>query len=350
MIKLHHGDSLDILKTMEDNSIDSICTDPPYGISLMSQKWDYQLPSIEIWKEAVRVLKPGGFMLAFSSSRTYHRMVCSVEDAGFEIRDQLSWIYSQAMPHGLNIGKALSKKHPDIAEKWNGFHSALKPCMEPIVLAMKPYDGTITDNILKYDVGGLNIDDCRIPIDITVDDPRLGGKGSWSTEGMAKNVYGKYSGERSSSSELGRFPGNVIIDDSDDVQEIFDSFGVKSSGVPGKRQKEHHSNSMGKLGILDREHEIGYADKGSASRFFYCAKVSPKERQGSKHPSIKPIKLMEYLTKLITPKGGTVLDPFAGTGTTGEAAANNGFNCILIEREKEYINDCKERLVLWLEE
>lgn len=365
-VKLFHADSMDVLPTLSENSVDSVVTDPPYGISFMGKKWDYELPSIDIWKEVFRVLKPGGHMLAFSSTRTYHRMVCAIEDAGFEIRDQLCWLTSQGMPHGTNIAKAIAKDNPEAAEQWEGWHSYLKPSVEPIVLAIKPCDGTIAENILKYGVGGLNIDECRIPVDMDVDDARLGGKGSWKTDGMAKNAYGNFnskeSGVRSISSPLGRFPANVLHDGSEEVIEIFDSFGEKSSGVPGKRTKEHHSNSMGKLGLLDRDNEIGYADKGSVARFyqscefnaeekriFYCPKVSPKERGKSTHPTLKPVKLMQYLCKLITPKGGTILDPFAGTGTTGEAASYEGFSAILIEREKEYADYATRRLGMFLE-
>jgi DNA modification methylase len=439
-IKLYNADCLAILPTLAENSIDSVVTDPPYGLSdqssdniveclsswiagkpyvhnkkgFMGKDWDGWVPGPEIWKEVFRVLKPGGHLVAFASTRTYDLMAISLRLAGFEIRDQLCWLHSQGMPHGMNISKAIDKmagaerkiigtkintydgsirnpdKHgnpadqsnigkygltktphgmllteaaTDEAKEWEGWHTALKPSMEPIVLAIKPHEGNIAQNVLKYGVGGLNIDESRIPVDMEIDDPRLGGHGSWSTEGMAKNTYGNFSGERSQSSAIGRFPSNVIHSGEEEVLEIFDSFGEKTSGVPGKRQKEHSSNSMGKLGIIDRDHEIGYADKGSVARFynscefseeekriFYCPKVSPKERGNSKHPTLKPIKIMEYLCKLITPKGGMVLDPFCGSGTTGEAAANLGFSSILIEKEEEYHKDAIHRLALWLDE
>ena len=340
-------------------------------------------------------------------------MVVAVEDAGFEIRDQLVWLHSQGMPHGMDISKAIDKaagaerkvvgtkvttydgavrdptnhgnpaaqsnigklgltKTPhgmplteaatEEAKRWQGFWSTLKPGLEPIVLAQKKLDGTIVENILRHHTGGLNIDGCRVPIDPTVDDPRLGGQGSWSTEKAAKTVYGDYAGERVGSSPLGRFPSGVMWDDSDEVKALFDSFGEKSSGVPGKRRKPHETHSMsGRLDTLDRE-EVGYADKGSVARFYracgysedesrvvYCGKVKPKERDGSKHVSIKPLALMRYLCRLVTPHGGTILDPFAGTGTTGEAAVYEGFNAILVEREVEYIEDCQRRLALYLD-
>ena len=366
-IKLYNGDCLEILPTLSENSIDSIVTDPPYGIQFMNKKWDYDVPSVSIWKEVLRILKPGGHMIAFSSTRTYHRMACNIENAGFEIRDQISWLYSQGIPHGSNIAKSIAKIDPELSERWEGWHTYLKPSVEPIVLAIKPYEDTIAQNVMKYGVGGLNIDENRIPVDLDIDDARLGGQGTWSTEGMAKNVYGNYGNKvsgsiRSISSPLGRFPANVIHDNSEEVNKIFDSFGEKSSGVPGKRRKEHFSNSMGKLGILDRD-EVGYADKGSVARFFqscefneeekrifYCPKVSPKERGKSTHPTLKPLSLMKYLTKLITPKNGIILDPFAGTGTTGLAAIQGGFSSILIEKEEEYYKECINKLALWLEE
>ncbi len=385
-VKLFHGDCLEVLKTIPSNSIHAVVTDPPYGISFMNSKWDYDVPSIEIWIEVLRVLKSGGHLLSFSSPRTYHRMAVAIEDAGFEIRDQLCWINSQGMPHGMDISKAIDKaagmtrkvvgtkintydgsvrdpsKHgnpaaqsnigkwgltrtphgmplteaaTDMAKQWEGWNTTLKPAIEPIVLARKPLDGNIVENILKHDVGGINIDECRIPVDM----------------------------DRVGSSPIGRYPSGLIWDGSDEVKQVFDSFGEKTSGVPGPRRKAHKTHSMsGTLGMMDKE-EVGYADSGSVARFyksceyseeerriFYCGKVSAKERQGSKHPTLKPLALMSYLCKLITPKDGMVLDPFAGSGTTGEAAALNGFNAILIEREEEYIKDCRNRLAFFLED
>lgn len=409
-VKLFQGNCLDILPTLPENSVDSIVTDPPYGLNFMGKTWDYDVPSVAIWEAVLRVLKPGGHMLAFSGSRTYHRMVVGIEDAGFEVRDQLVWLNSQGMPHGMDISKAIDKaagvdrkiigtkvntydgsvrdpsKHGNpadqsnigkwgltktphgmpetepatiAAKQWDGWNTTLKPCMEPIVMCRKPLDGTIVENILKHGVGGINIDECRISIDLEVDDPRLGGNGTWGTEKAAKTVYG----ERVGSSPLGRFPTNVIHDNSAEVNEVFNSFGEKASGVPGKRRKEHETHSMaGTLDMLDRD-EVGYADKGSVARFFkscefteeerrvfYCGKVKPKERGSSKHPTIKPVALIRYLCRMVTPKGGLILDPFAGSGTTGEAAVDEGFSTILIEREEEYCNDIRNRLVFFLED
>lgn len=379
----------------------------------MGAKWDYDVPSVAIWQEVLRVLKPGANLIAFSSTRTYHRMVVNIEDAGFEIRDQLCWLTSQGMPHGLDISKALDKaagasrkivgektitydgasrdptKHESVthkgnlgkfgyttnghgaplteaatdeAKQWQGWNTALKPCMESIVLARRPLDGNTVDNILKHGVGGLNIDECRIPVDLSVDDPRLGGQGSWDTDKMAKNTFGDYSGETVGSSVFGRHPTNVLHDGSDAVMEVFDSFGEKASGTPGKRRKARETYCMGDLNTLDRD-EVGYADKGSVSRFFkacefseedrrifYCPKVKPKERGTSKHPTLKPQALLRYLARLTCPKGGVILDPFAGSGTLGTAAMAEGFSAILIEREEEYIKEIRDRLMFFLDD
>jgi site-specific DNA-methyltransferase (adenine-specific) len=238
----------------------------------------------------------------------------------------------------------------ETAKAYSGWHTSLKPAWEPIIIARKPCEGTVVQNTLKHGTGGLNIDACRLPIDPEIDDPRLGGKGTWETGAMAKTVYGDFAGETVGSSELGRFPSNVITDGSEIIEDIFSGFGEKTSGVPGKRRKPHETHSMsGRLSILDRT-ETGYGDAGSASRFFYQAKATAADRDGSKHVSVKPIALMRYLCKLVTPKGGIVLDPFAGSGTTGQAAIDEGFKAILIEREAEYCADIRARLVLFLED
>lgn len=390
MYKLHLGNCLEVMKTMADNSVDSIVTDPPYGFQFMGKKWDYDVPSVEIWSEALRVLKPGGHLLAFSGARTYHRMVVKIEDAGFEIRDQIMWLYGSGFPKSLDVSKAIDKsagavrkvisemktnsggmahisktnsEHgfrpkaytgskedktaknvikitepaTDDAKKWEGWGTALKPAHEPIVLARKPLaEKSVAENVLKYGVGGINIDDCRIVINPEIDDKRLGGKGSWKTEKAAKNVYGGgFGGKDVGSSEKGRFPANVIHDGSEEVVKRFPT------------------------------------DNGSAARFFYCAKASKKDRDEglentksyqyrqngfsstisdtklprvNNHPTVKPTELMKYLCRLVTPKGGTVLDPFMGSGSTGKAAIIEGFNFIGIEMEQEYLDIAEKRI------
>jgi site-specific DNA-methyltransferase (adenine-specific) len=269
-------------------------------------------------------------------------MVCAIEDVGFDIRDQIGWISGSGMPKS---------------------HHSLKPSWEPIVLARKPLIGSVATNIAAYGCGGLNIDPCRIPIDALVDDPRLGGKGEWSTASMGTNVYGKFAGAQTGSSELGRWPANIITDNSDEVLASFAQYGTKTSGKPGIRRKPHETNSMSGRLAMTGQPEAGIGDSGSAARFFqacpfteneeylrfhYSGKATKADRAGSSHPTIKPISLMRYLCKLITPAGGTVLDLFAGSGTTGEAAVLEGFNAILIEREDEYAADIRNRLALFL--
>jgi len=254
MANLILDDCLNALQTLDSNSIDSIVTDPPYGISFLGNDWDYELPSYAIWEQCLRVLKPGGYLLSFSSARTYHRLAVSIEDAGFDIRDQIMWVYGQGMPKGKN----------------------LKPAHEPICVARKPFKGSLKDNHKKWGTGYLNVDECR--------------PGS-------------------------RHPANLIHDGSDEVIEMFpekagalfsatrkvDTTGGSGNSLMGKPRKAGEHN-----GTID--------EPGSAARFFWCAKPSRTERnEANKHPTVKPIKLMSYLVKLATPAGGTVLDPFMGS-------------------------------------
>ena len=272
------GDCLDKLKELEDNSVHSIVTDPPYGLSFMGKKWDYDVPSVEIWKECLRVLKPGGHLLSFSSARTYHRMTVNVEDAGFEIRDQIMWVYGSGFPKNHNLG--------------DGWGTALKPAHEPIVLARKPVKGTVKANKAEHGTGGLNIDASRVKSDdnpMKWETPR---GGIWKTDSEATAACVENTD--------GRFPANFIHD-----------------GLDGE----------------------------TWSRYFYCAKASKKERgNGNNHPTVKPLALMTYLIKLVTPEGGLVLDPFMGSGSTGVSAIQNGFSFIGIEREADYLDIASNRI------
>lgn len=369
-VDFHHGDCLEVLPTLAANSVDAVITDPPYHLTQLSRNgsprqndpntpfgrtrlgskgiagktWDGGDVAMrpETWRLVYDVLKPGARLLGFSGTRTYHRMVCAIEDAGFEIMDQIGWITASGMPKS---------------------HHSLKPAWEPIVMARKPLAGSVQANIEAYGCGGLNIDACRLPIDPAVDDPRLGGKGEWSTASMGTNVYGKFAGTMTGSSTLGRWPSNLITDGSEEVLDAFARFGEKTSGKPGVRRKPHETNSMsGRLAMTGKT-EVGFGDTGSAARFFqsclfnedeefqrfhYSGKAKTSDRAGSKHPTVKPISLMRFLCKLVVPPGGTVLDLFAGSGTTGEAAVLEGFNAILIEKEDEYAIDIRNRLALFL--
>ena len=375
---LYNGDCLEVLKGLPDNCVTSIVTDPPYGISFMGKKWDYQIPNVEIWKECLRVLKPGGHALVACGTRTQHRMAVNLEDAGFELRDIIGWVYGSGFPKSLNIGKAIDKlqgnereivgktvkcppglnkgltigkgwagEFPDTKgnSKWEGYGTALKPSMELWTLCRKPLsEKTIAANVLKWGTGGLNIDGCRVVINPEVDDKRLGGKGSWSSDKMAKNVYeGGYVGERVGSSEQGRFPANLIHDGSKQVMQLF----------PDTRNRGHFPKNSGGIGTdsgiygkgVGKDQEEIWMDNGSAARFFYCAKASRSERgKGNNHPTVKPLKLIEYLCKLITPPSGVCLDPFLGSGTTAIACEKLGYNWIGIEINEEYCNISKHRI------
>ena len=323
-MQLLNGNNLDLLKTLPDNSVDSIVTDPPYGLSFMNKKWDYDVPSVEFWKEVYRVLKHGGHVLSFGGTRTYHRMVVNIEDAGFEIRDQIMWLYGSGFPKSLNIGKAIDKiegnerevvgekKRGDVQKakekgvgyladvanrnnvkqfgygtetitkgesEWEGWGTALKPANEPICLARKPLsEKSIAENVLKHGTGGINIDGCRVGLH-DGDDARLGGNGSWKTDKSAKNVYsGGYVGDVIESSSLGRFPANVIHDGSDEVLEGFPD--NKGAFAPVKSgQKGFGGEIYGKYAHAGDDGQTFYNDGlGSASRFFYCAKASKDDR------------------------------------------------------------------------
>ena len=363
---LRLGDCLDELKKLPDNSVDACITDPPYGLSFMGKKWDYDVPSVEVWKEVLRVLKPGGHLLSFSSARTYHRMVVQVEDAGFEIRDQIMWVYGSGFPKNHNLGKYIHKlktdgncrevknkgvgntnghffvagKHLDNREEtpedkdWEGWGTALKPAHEPIVLCRKPIsEKNIAENVLKWGTGGLNIDASRVPTDDVVTNH------SKKCDSDIYGTYGNIETHQTEGQKLGRFPANFIHDGSQGVLDLFPN--SKGGAYPAKRgQAVNTTFASGQKGIA---RQMG--DDGSAARFFYCAKASKKERgEGNNHPTVKPIALMSYLIGLVTPPGGVVLDPFMGSGSTGCAAVQDGFNFVGIELNEEYLNIADKRI------
>lgn len=324
MLNIHHGDCLAVLRTLADNSIDAVVTDPPYGLNFMGKKWDYGLPDPVIWIEVIRVLKPGGHMLAFGGTRTSHRLVCAIEDAGFEIRDTLMWIYGSGFPKSLNLG--------------DGWGTALKPAHEPICLARKPLsEQTVASNVQRWGVGGLNIAESKIGTEALP--AQMAGQAKIGTFERHDMVTPE---------RVGRYPANVILSDEDEVLEAFAAFGEsKSISRTGKRTGRSVNGQP--YGMAEQQNvTMGHSDSGSPARFFYSAKASAGDRAGSKHPTVKPIKLMEYLCRMICPKDGTILDPFAGSGTTGAAAMNLGLSALLIERELEYYSDCVRRLSFWM--
>ena len=367
---VYHEPNLETMKRMQDNSIDAIVTDPPYGLSFMGKKWDYDVPSIEIWQECLRVLKPGGHLLAFAGTRTQHRMAVRIEDAGFEIRDMIMWVYGSGFPKSHDISKAIDKAagaerevmgkgrpmsslgvmHDDNwvsnqdyditapatpeAQQWDGWGTALKPAVEPITVARKPLQGTVAENVLMWGTGGINIDGCRVGAeelknqqkDFSPVHGNQFGNGSYLPN---KNEY---------KTVKGRFPANLIHDGSEEVVGMFPE---TASGTGSIRKKAKGLFGLGG----DGEHNIEYGDSGSAARFFYQAKADKGERgEGNTHPTVKPIDLMRYLCRLVTPPGGVVYDPFTGSGTTLIAAHEEGFNWIGSEMTKEYWDIAVQRI------
>jgi DNA modification methylase len=365
---LFHGNNMEALSKLADNSIDSVVTDPPYGLSFMGNKWDYDVPSVEFWKEVLRVLKPGGHVLSFGGTRTYHRMVINIEDAGFEIRDQIMWIYGQGFPKSRNIGKDI-KKHDPTNEEFDALGTNLKPANEPIVLARKPISKkTIANNVKEFGTGGINIDKCRIK------------RSTLPIQNEVKKGHQKLFGINSITpnheiaTTEGRFPSNVIFDNQ--MASILDlQSGILKGGKNMAPYKKpiHNNVRMNSSQEINRK---GYEDIGGPSKFFYVVKPSTKERElglnqfdGQKingrdsgqdnrdvpfkkrtsirkntHPTVKPVDLMRYLVKLVTPKGGTIIDPFMGSGSTGIASLLEGFNFIGMEMEDSFFKISKQRI------
>jgi site-specific DNA-methyltransferase (adenine-specific) len=371
--KLMLGDNISSLKKLPDNSVDSIVSDPPYGLSFMNKKWDYDVPSVEFWKEVYRVLKPGGHVLSFGGTRTYHRMVVNIEDAGFEIRDQIMWLYGSGFPKSHNIGKAVDKLEGNDREvvgklenkgdirglngldgsisgsrpyididvtkgqsEWEGWGTALKPANEPICVAHRPLsEKSVAENVLKWGTGGINIDGCRVGTDIIKTNGRGNMNGSTPIVPQKEDFVG---GEHE-----GRFPANIILD------EIAGEFLDEQSGITkSSSNKWEGDNNAAIYGKYEKGiRQSTFSDKGGASRFFYQAKVSKAERNMSgkcSHPTLKPIQLMSYLCKLVTPPGGIILDPFSGSGSTGVAALLNDFRFVGMEREQEYFDIMEKRV------
>jgi DNA modification methylase len=357
----------------------------------MSQEWDGGDIAFrpDTWTEVYRVMKPGAHIAVFGASRTFHRMTVAIEDAGFEIRDTLMWLHAQGFPKSKNVALAIDKHlgHPnrgraiptastrqagpnggelhansvppyqarsDAAIAYQGWGTALKPAYEPIVLARKPLIGTVAENVLAFGTGGLNIDACRVP---TAD--KLGGmlvsgvpnlqlahNIGWDRpwmhdEAKCAEVAAYMRAETQHAENLGRWPANILHDGSDEVMDFFACFGERKSC-----KSPSNARSPGSIFGGSRTQGNLPTDAGTAARFFYCAKASKSERCGSEHPTVKPVKLLEWLVELITPPGGTVLDPFAGTGSTGQAAKNLGFDYVLIEQNDNYVADIHRRLSL----
>jgi len=382
---LYNENCLVTMKRMDDNSIDSIVTDPPYGIRFMNKKWDYDIPSVDIWKECLRVLKPCGHLLSFAGTRTQHRMVTNIEDAGFEIRDMIAYVYASGFPKSLNISKAIDKQlgakrkvvgvagksgskrncmmsdfkggtymttlpSTDEAIQFEKFGTALKPSLEPITLARKPLsEQTIASNVLKWGTGGINIDGCRVPY--TKDNPPIPQLAQNKINvDSKKTMYDGQSFNKSVTKAIiggsldGRFPANLIHDGSDEVKNMFPD--TKSGKVINDKTAYNNSKSNTSFIKGETNQFNQYGDNGNASRFFYCAKPSKKERgKNNTHPTVKPIALMKYLVTLVTPPNGIVYDPFMGSGSTLIACKLLDFDYIGSELDKSSCDIANERLI-----
>ena len=367
-VALECGDSKQLLRFVPDNSIDSIVCDPPYELGFMGAKWDSTgiAYDVALWAECLRVLKPGGHLLAFSGSRTYHRMAVAIEDAGFEIRDQAMWLYGSGMAKSRNVAKY--DMAPEDAAKWDGWGTAIKPAHEPICMARKPFKGTVAANMLRWGTGALNIEASRVPFAGAADEAETKGKNQHADNGVGTrggSIFGDMGQQqRDNYNAPGRWPANVLHDGSDEVLAIFPESG--GGHAPAQRGAGGISTSghSGQEDLVDQRTEAG-----SAARFFYCAKTSSADRHdglehpgpqfkqgttlrkvavaekgGNTHPTVKPTELMRHLCALVTPRGGVVLDPFMGSGSTGRGARLGGFRFIGFDLMPEHVAIAGKRI------
>jgi site-specific DNA-methyltransferase (adenine-specific) len=382
------GDILEGLARLPDSCIAAIVTDPPYELGFMGKGWDKAGVSfqVETWEACLRVLKPGGHMVVFGGTRTHHRMWCAIEDAGFEVREMLLWLYGQGFPKSLDVSKAIDKEAgakrkvigvspndrphsqvrggrafdkaldsgqehavlsitapaTDAAKRREGWGTALKPACEPILLARKPLaESNVAANVLKWGTGGLNIDGCRIP-----------GMPPTTTQGKSSHIYGGGHGfapegqQVSQPSELGRWPANVLLDE--EAAGMLDEQSGDRPGMPRTTKRRGDAPKGYGIGVApdDASMSPGYGDSGGASRFFYCPKAPKAERgKGNKHPTVKPLALMQWLVRLVTPPNGVVLDPFCGSGSTLIAAVREGHSFVGIDIDREYCAIAEQRLL-----
>ena len=307
------------MRTMPDASVDAVVTDPPYGLSFMGKRWDYDVPGVEIWEQCLRVLKPGGYLLAFAGTRTQHRMAVRIEDAGFEIRDMIAWMYGSGFPKSHNL-----------QDDRQGWGTALKPAMEPITMARKPFKGTVADNVQAYGTGAINIDGCRIG------DEEI--KTCAKERGRSFNSIAPVSGFNGceESTHIGRWPANVLHDGCEDVLRGMGE-AARFFYTP-KACKEDRDDGCEMMEARQYSHdgrtkplENAYQRNESEARNF--------------HPTVKPTDLMRYLCRMVTPPGGIVLDPFTGSGSTGRGAVLEGFRFIGCEMDADYIEIAKARIL-----
>ncbi len=358
------GDCREKLLMLPDNSVDAGISDPPYELGFMGKTWDSTgiAYDVAMWREVLRVLKPGAHLLAFGGSRTYHRLACAIEDAGFDIRDQIMWIYGSGFPKSRNLDG-----------EWEGWGTALKPAHEPIVMARKPLSGTVASNVLQHSTGALNIDACRIPGDGGLSREGEDSQNRRYTEAGATN-FAATPGPRGGD-PMGRWPANVIHDGSNDVVALFPRDAGAAAPVRGTEPSVASNGHV--TGERARVTGAFHGDVGSAARFFYCAKAGREDRddgldgvqarkqdEGRKagnpggdnprnrgvherknfHPTVKPLDLMRYLCRMVTPRGGVILDHFMGSGSTGRAALIEQFQFIGIDISPEYADLARRRI------
>ena len=323
--EVRHGDCIALMRAMPAASVDAVVTDPPYELGFMGKSWDASgiAFNVEVWAEALRVLKPGGHLLAFSGSRTYHRMACAIEDAGFYVRDQIMWLYGSGFPKSLNLP--------------GGLGTALKPAHEPICMARKPLDGTVAASVLKYGTGAINVDGCRIRL-ADGEAARTG-----NTERSSAVGYGVASWHKSGTTpNHGRWPANVLHDGSDEATEgLRDAARYFYCAKASRADREHGCEELpARSGAEAVERDEDSA--GMASPRAGAGRTAASVR--NHHPTVKPTELMRYLCRLVTPPGGLVLDPFTGSGSTGRGAVMEGFRFIGCEQSEEYVAIARARI------
>jgi len=363
-----HGDCMDVMRGIE--CADAIVTDPPYGLEFMGKDWDHGIPGVPFWEAALRAANPGAHLLAFGGTRTHHRLMCAIEDAGWEIRDCLMWVYGSGFPKSLDVSKAIDKAAgaerqkqkigkavkrmipgadqnntgswikdngreyqpgrempaTDAAKQWDGWGTALKPAYEIIILARKPLTGTVAANVQEHGTGGLNIDGCRVGNEL-LPEQRAGEARLGAFERQDMVTPERY----------GRWPANVIHDGSEEVMGAFPATNSTRVNNPNEPKRSGGWTGDG----IGHDHR----DFGSAARFFYCAKASRSERgEDNGHPTVKPIALMRWLCRLVTPSGGLILDPFCGSGSTGVAAVFEGFRFVGIDDKPDYCEIARKRI------
>lgn len=386
--EMRHGDCRDVMRSLPPESVDAIVSDPPYGLSFMGKEWDHGVPGVEFWTEALRVAKPGAHLVAFGGTRTYHRLAVAIEDAGWEVRDCLSWLYGSGFPKSLDVSKAMDKAAgaerevvgikrgttadpstgrkdmpgkatgvkqvgidvpitapaTDAAKRWHGWGTALKPAWEPIILARKPLTGTVAANVTQYGTGAINVDGCRIAFASDADEAESKTKNRHGDFDSKPSNHGIYSPDNRTGAEKGnydppgRWPANVCLDE-DAAAVLGEPSRFFYTAKVSRREREAGLDGMPER-IAKR-----YGEQGQGP----TPQQTPREHKAAAnhHPTVKPIALMRWLCRLVTPPGGLILDPFNGSGSTGCAAVLEGFRYLGAEIEPEYVEIARRRIAYW---